>query len=274
MSTEEEIQEVYELPLKQNRSGQFEYTLPKELAEHHDLPTSVEYTIGTKWGDEGRETSLVYSVHSSGENKTNTRSVIHHPNGATVRIPNAFVVERGLDKRLEVDDDPMLFAFSPEKGHLDIVPDTPFEIIDMLETIDQVMSKEDGFSPKQDGWNREHTGFRFVIPSQYNRHYDLDTRGYGKWSLAIFNGQPALTLTFLEDDEEAYADNPVVTRWQNYEAGDIEDGEAHYLTSQVQLMVPRVFVRALGWEGQPLAIYPEADRIVIAPDSGGTPVDK
>lgn len=272
MTQDSPIDHVYEIPIRRNKSGQYEYVLPEELVAYHDLSGSAAYWISSKWAAEGRDTSISYSVRPSREKLTNSRSIVEHTGGkATVRFPQTLAVERGFDTRLDQADEPILFIFSPSKGHLEIVPDTPVETISDLATIDQVISKE-GFSPKSDGPDRQYTAYRFVVPSQYNRHYGLDTNGYAKWSLALHNDAPALVVEFLTEPSDREKESPLVTRWHNSEAGDVSKGPG-YVTNQVQMIVPRVLVTALGWDDQSIKLYPVAGRIIISPDVDGTKLD-
>lgn len=270
--TIDDLQEVYEIPLHRNESGQFEYVLPEELARFHDFPSSVSYWISTMWADEGRDTTISYDVRPTNSNLSNARSVIDHSGGkATVRIPKAFVVDRKLNERLDGGSKPTLFVFTPEEKHLQLVLDEPFPELTELNPVDEIISKK-GFSPKRDGPNREYLGYRFVLPHRYNRLYGMNAEegGFGRWSLAIYQNRPVLVLNILEGgNEEEFRNDTLVTRWQAYEAGDVKEGET-YTIPQVQMMVPRVLVKALGWEKQEIQLYPEEGRIIIVPDQGTT----
>lgn len=260
--------EMIEVPLRENSSGQFEYTLPAALMNALEIEDAVEYRVNPRWTDSGRDTTIALDIGPADQKATNTRSVvIHSSDKGTVRLPHFFAEERGLDRRLQDGDEVTVFVFN-EGDHYQLVFDEPFETIEDLDPIDNVVSKT-GFSTKQDGPDRQYTGYWLVIPTEFNRHYNLETSGYGKWSLAVVDDQIALVLEFVGGEAGEHRGDATFTRWNAYDAGDV-DGEEQYLTSQVQMMVPRVLVEALGWAQQNIQLIPEEDRIVITPDQKGT----
>jgi len=276
---------LIETPLKENKSGQFEYTVPRDFAAEHGIEDTVLYELTTRWTDAGRPTTIALNVRAFEDKETNTRSAIQHPNGTTIRLPNYFAAERGLDDRLEAHDESQgedeeppvtLYLFGNSNSDsgaegFQLVFDEPFEEISTLDPVQNVLSM-DGFSTKKDGPNHEYTGYRLVMPMEYSREYGLETEGHARWSLAIYQGRIAVVLEFVDGDRDEFRSDPTVTLWKAYEAGDVDE-EKSYVVPQVQLMVPRVLATSLGWQETGMQVFPEEDRIVFVPDQGGTSRD-
>lgn len=277
---------IVETPLKENQSGQFEYTVPREFAAKHGIDDSVLYEVTTRWADAGRPTTIALNARSFEGKTSNSRSAIEHPNGTTIRLPNYFAAERGLDDRLEdsdgsedetsdEDNPPVtLYLFGDSGDGTDgyhLVFDEPFEDIGSLEPVQKAMSM-DGFSTKKGGPNHDYTEYWLVMPMDYSREYGLETEGHARWSLAVYQDRIAVVLEFIDGDRDEFRSDPTVTLWRAYEAGDVGD-EKSYIVPQVQLMVPRVLATSLGWQETGFQVVPEEDRIVFVRDQGGTSRD-
>ncbi|WP_135666616.1 hypothetical protein [Halorhabdus rudnickae] len=238
-----------------------QYDLPLgELSQSHDFSGRVNYSIVPKWADAGRETNLVYEARPGEGRKGNTRSVLKNGEKFTIRFPKTLLRERGL-----LGGETSVTLLSPEEGRVQIVLPEPFEHIHEFHPVDNVASKEK-IPTKRMGPGREYEKYRLFLPTQYNRHYE-DLPRTTRWSLAIAGGQPALAMTFIDEDD-VDEENMLVSKRRTKISG-----ESGHQMEQIAVFPPIGLVDALGWYDSPVGLIPEEDRIVFVPDPAGSPMD-
>lgn len=257
MSTEQ--LEPTQSKIKLRKNGQYDLTL-EDHSQAHDFSRQVNYSIVPKWADAGRETNLVYEVRPGEDRKGNTRSVLMNSDKYTIRFPKTLLRERGL-----LGEETPVTLMSPEEGRLQIVFPEPFEHIHEFHSVDSVASKEK-IPTKRMGPDREYEKYRLFLPTQYNRHYE-DLPRTTQWSLAIAGDQPALVMTFVDEDD-VDEENMLTTKRRSKMSG-----VADHQMEQIAVFPPTGIVDALGWYDNPIALIPEENRITIVPDPTGSSID-